>query len=1027
MSPEPQQPPLAPKAELRRRLTVLFTDLSDSTHLSGAMDAETYAEMLDDVRRAFTEAVTAHGGTINQFQGDGLQALFGYPLASEHASRHAVEAALEVHAGVLALRPAYAQAGGARLSVHSGIHAGLMLARQGDDLAGRIELFGPAVGLAKHLSDEASHDEILASEEALGPGRHFFETVEKAPLRLKGSEQPFRVHRILARSALRTRFEAHTERGLRPFIGRRAELKWLKAALDDASQGRPRFVALSAESGVGKTRLAEEFLQRAEAAGCTVLRGYCESGLGAQPLQPLVQMVRSLFDLPEGDAAAARQVQLGLEQLDPALQRHGADLLHALSLTPEGPAAAPGAVRRQRPEHTLQALVALFSALARRAPLVLCIDDWHWADGATRQVVHALREAAQAPLMVLATTWPAEAGEAPLGAAEILALGPLSDDEADASIAGLLPAADPFLASEIRRYAGGNPLFIEELCHSAAYAVAPAALGAAPGSAAWLQTLIEARVARLPPEQGRLLSAAAVIGNVVPAWLLAELSGCGPGHPEVLALATQDLVFPGERPGTLRFKHGITRDVVYAGVGLHQRRAMHQRIAELLQARTQPSAEAEICEALAEHHAGAADYAQAARFAEIAGDKAMAASSIDRAKAQYRAALQMLDRLPAGAERYQAWRSVLRRLGLASVFDPARAELALFHRGVELAREHQDAAGLAFAEYWLAYLNYALGESRTAVRHCERALQAATPLGDEGLTAQVRATLGQALAAASDYPTALVLLDDNARRVRERRPGKRLEPGVAYALACKASVLGDQGRFSEAHACFDEALASLPGAGHEVEGSVLCWRSGVNLWQGRWEAAREDAQAARRIAHQVRSLYLFATSQGLGAYAAWQLEAGAQPLRDMADAVGWLQGRDKNLFVSLQHGWLADALATAGQAQPARQHAARALNRLRQRDCIGAAMASRAMARLAAAEGHTAAAQRHLARAARVAAMRGSAHEAACNALCEAQVALQLGRPGDAAAALERACQGFEALQMAGHQGAAESLRHLLA
>ncbi len=979
MTEELDRRPQRLESEPRRHLAILFTDLSDSTRLSGSMEAETYAELQDDVRLAFRDVVAKYRGTINQFQGDGLQALFGNPQATEHDGRRATEVALEVHERVRALRAKYAPHGVPDLAVHSGIHAGLILARQGDEMAGRFEIFGPAPGIAKHLSDIAERDEILVSEETLGPGSHFFHTSERRLVSLKGREKPLAIHRILARTSLRTRFEAHAQRGLVPFIGRSAELRWLEEALERVGAQQPRFVAISAPAGVGKTRLAEEFLRRAAASNCTVSRGYCDSDLSAEPLQPFLQMLRSRFG------------------------------------------------RRDAPEQTVAAVRDVFATAALTQPQVLFIDDWQWADDATRQVVYAIRDLPKLPILLVAATRPLELGDAQLTAADLLELAPFTDAEADATIGQLLPSADPFVTNEIRRYAGGNPLFIEELCHSVAGAGPSAGLDPVRGGSAWLETLIESRIARLPVEQGEILSAAAVIGNVVPTWLLESLTGCNGHHPLVQGLAVHDLLFPGESGATLRFKHGITRDVVYGAIGLQKRRAMHRDIAGLIRGRAEPGGEAEACEALACHYAGAAEFAEAARYADMAGDKAMAASSIDGAKTQYRAALHMLDRLPPAPEHYKAWRSIVRRLGLATVFDPSRGEVEVFALAVARARDHHDAAGLAYAEYWLAYVNYALGESRAAVEHCELALQSATAVGDERLIAQVRTTLGQALAAAGDYPGALNLLGDAATASRDRPTGARHSSSIAYSLACKASVLGDLGRFAQAHPCFEEALDALPWRGHEVEGSVLCWRSGVNLWQGRWQAAREDALAAHRIAARVKSLYLFATSRGLGAYAEWKLEPGRpQSLRDMADAASWLESRDKNLFVSLSYGWLAEAMGAEGRRAEARGYAACALRRSRKRDWIGAAMASRAMARLAAADRDWNAADRHLGMAEKVARTRDSAHEQACNELCRAEIAHARGSRLIALACVERAMEAFESMRMQWHLAQALRLRDAL-
>jgi class 3 adenylate cyclase/tetratricopeptide (TPR) repeat protein len=974
----------------RRRLTILFTDLSDSTRLSGQLEAEDYADMLDDLRQAFEEIVDGLGGLVNQVQGDGLQALFGYPHPSETDGRRAAEAALAVHDHVRQLALKYAAKGAASLSVHSGIHAGLMLARHGSRVAGRVELFGPAPGVAKHLSDEAVADEVLISEETLGPDQPFFATSSRRSMLLKGRESPLAVRQLLGRSGLRTRFEAHARRGFLPFLGRDSELMQLEAALEAVRHGFPVCVSLQAAAGVGKTRLAEEFLAWAAARGHCVQRGWCESNLSAEPLQPLLQMLRNQFRLPTGAQTAARLLDAALIQLDPELASCRKELLHALSIVPD--AAQAALTDPPRPERTLLALVQVFAALSRSAPLLLFIDDWHWADSGTRLVVRSLLEREDLPLMILLANRPSDDSASAAEERQVIRLSPLDDIQSEAVIDALLPGADPFVTKAIRRHAGGNPLFLEELCHCVQGCGPRWSLAEEQGSSAWLETLIESRIARLPAEQSRVISVAAAVGNVVPLWLLQQLTGLDERQLQLPELAHQDLLFRVEAGDTVRFKHGITRKVVYGTLGLHLRQSLHARIASLIHDRLEPGAEVEACEALAYHHAGAANHADAARFAEMAGDKAMAASSIDRAKTQYRAALEMIDRLPKSRHHYQAWRSIVRRLGMACVFDPSRDTLPIFERAVHLASSYEDAPGLAYAQYWLAYVCYALGDAHAAVDHCHRALSIATQVDDARLAEQARATLGQALAAAADYPQALGLLEAASQTQRSRGTPSRPTPGAAYSLACKASVLGDLGRFEEARTCFDMALLALPGAGHEVEGSVLCWRSGVSLWRGDWAAARNDALGAERIAERVRSLYLLGMSRGLGAYANWKLGGGTASLQALRDAAQWLRTHDKNLFLSLLHGWLADALMDADQTVEARQHAAQALRRTRRRDWIGSAMASRAMARLAAIQGNAELASRRLAMADRVAELRNSDHERAQNTWCRAEVARRLGQ-----------------------------------
>lgn len=986
----------------RRHVVILFTDLSESTRLSGAMEAETYANMLDDVRSAFRAAVQARGGVVNQFQGDGLQALFGHVEPNEDDGRRAAEAALEVHERVRALRGRYAADGARALSVHSGIHAGQALARQGDDIAGRIELFGPAPGIAKHLSDIAEADEILASDETLGPASHMFTCEAARHVQLKGRGEPLFVRRIVARSALRTRFEAHTQRGLVAFVGRAAELARLQAQFEQALAGRAGLAVVRAPAGLGKTRLVEEFLRSAAARGCAVMRGDCDAELSAQPLQPFLQMLRARLGVaPDATAAAVAQaVQAQWVARSPELAGCEADLVRALSPQASDSTAAPhpGALR------------AVIESQVRRGPLALFIDDWQWADRATRELLRQLREL-DGPLLLLLTTRPggvqgterpahpgsagdsAPPDEFDMGGAEVAAqvieLAPLADDEATATIAELLPGSDPFIGAQIIRRAGGNPLFLEELCHFVASAGAPAMLLPPQGGPAWLERLIAARVARLPAGPRRVVDAAAVIGGLVPAWLLEQLTGCPAGHPDVTALAGQDLLFPAPEPGWLRFKHGITRDVVYGGIGLQARQAAHRRAAMLLA--TDAGAEAAACEALAYHHHGAGNHEPAARYSVMAGDKAMAASSIDRARTQYRAALDLMDRLPPSAASYQAWRSVVRRLGMASVFDPARADLPVFERAVALAQAHADTAGLAFANYWRTYVHYALGDIGLAVTHAAAALAAAQAAGEARLVSQVQALQGQALAAAGQAGRALAVLDGALESIgmRQRAEG-RPTPALAYMVACRASVLGDRGQFEASLAEFARALALLPGPGHEVEGSVLCLRGNVLLWQGRWDEAAADAATATRVAEKVQSLYLLAMGRALGAWADWKRSGQVHALHALAEATAWLIGRDKRLFVSLNHGRLAEALASVGQWPQARVHAAAALRRHRHRDPFGAPAALRAMARAAAAEGRRGVALRRLALAERLSEPRDSAHERAANVRCRAELGLEL-------------------------------------
>lgn len=981
-------------APQRRHLTILFADLSGSTGLAATMEAEHYASMLERLRRLYQEVIARHGGHVVRLQGDGMLAIFGQPQAREDDGRRACEAALELHATVRALtalpdEPPW----GAPLALHSGIHAGLVLVESGDEMRGRFELLGNIPNIAARLSSEAGADEILVSAETLGLQSQFFETGAPRQLRLKGVTAPLAVHALSGRSAITRRYEASQRRGLTAFVGRAHELALLTAQLDDALAGRPRWAQVRAAAGVGKTRLIEQFLDGAAARVPLILRGYCESPPGAEPLQPFLQMLDSC-PAAVTEAAAAR-------------------------------ATAPDA----RP----QALLELLLRHARRGPLLLAVDDLQWADDASVQLLHRLRAQAEAEglALLLVTALRPPGGDAlPVSGAAGLAgvagghtlqlqLQPFSEVEARAVILALLPGTDPFVVAEIELHAGGNPLFIEELCHAAR----PKRQLEAPPAGAWLGALVESRQARLPLALASVLRWAAVIGNVVPIRLLEELGGLATGArglEMLLALAEQDFLFPAERPGELRFKHGLTREIVYAAIGLHERRHMHGRVAAALRAHSASLGMALPHELLVYHDGAAGDWASAADHAEQAGDQALAASALDRAKQQYRAALAALEHLPVTAALQRRSVLIAQRFGMACVVDATPADLEPLERAAQRAEADGDAALIARAQYWLGHIGCTLGRTRDGLAHCRRGLAAAGRCGDGALVAQLHGTLGQLHAAAADYDAALPLLDD-AIAVVHRSPD-RAPAGLAWLLTGRARVLGDRGEFAAAHRMLDQALALVAGSDQAVEASVEAWRAVVLLWQGRWAEAQQAAAEAQRIGAQVRSLATFALGQAAWAYGAWTERRAPTALAALQDATAWLAPRGGGPSGSLCHGWLAELLVDDGQQVPARHHVAAALQRARGRDWLGAAMAARAAARLTARDADGAArAARWLALARRAARRRGAVHELAVTELCAAEVARAQGRPhAELLAAAEHA---LAMLGMGGHLLLARRLR----
>ena len=266
------------------------------------------------------------------------------------------------------------------------------------------------------------------------------------------------------------------------------------------------------------------------------------------------------------------------------------------------------------------------------------------------------------------------------------------------------------------------------------------------------------------------------------------------------------------------------------------------------------------------------------------------------------------------------------------------------------------------------------------------------------------------------------LLDEAilVQREQARRPG-RLAVGLAYSLACRAQVLGDQGRFADAQVEFDEAMSLIGGSNHAVEASVQGWRAAVYLWQGRWAEAQVAAAEAHRIGGLVRSLFTFSMGHAAGAYGAWMAQLDPEALLKLQDATAWLAPRGGGLFSSLNHGWLAEVLEAHERPMAARRHVAQALRRGRRHDdWFGVAMACRAAARLALPHEASISA-RYLALARAAAQRRGAEHDLAITDLCEAEIAIARGQA--AARWLDAAERRFEQLRMVWHLAKARELR----
>ena len=966
---------------------------------------------------------------MNQYYGDGILAVFGFPTAREDDAKRAIEAALELRAAAGNMNP-IAETTGFELRMHIGVHSGLVFVRDGDALHGKYDLTGDAVNTAARLCSAAGRDEILVSETALRGNEAFFAGDTQVVLSLKGKRTPVIAFKVTARSSVQSRFEARTRRGLTEFIARDAELAELETLLDDGSLGQVKITVIAGPGGIGKSRLLEEFRALAAKRDVRLLFGCCAGAGEMIPLEPFIHALRQWFGIQTATCVdeAVQAVESHLHLLGEEAENHCATLLQLLSLPVSPASKVRAAAVRTTVEEVLSGLI---SKLAVRSPLFLVLDDWQWADDTSRKVLNNLRRLADMPMGIVLAMRDPELTDPALQGARVLRLTPFSEEQTAVMIRALRPEdLELRAAPAIHRRSGGNPLFVEELCRSLPKNAQGEHVLEQSGAPSTLQGVIQARIGALPLAQAELLRVAAVIGPEFALSLLSQVAEVEDLAGTLTALVREDVVYATERDGSFRFKHGIMRDVIYETVRIAERRRIHHAIARAIERSVVSEGLADQSEALAYHYAGAGDHENAASYADLAGNKALAASALDRARFQYEAALAALDRLSPGKERLERWVAISIKWAGACLYNAAPYQLPLLERASRYASELGNEAAHVEIEYLLGWIQYGLGEYDQATEHCRRAL-ASNVTKEEWFVAQLYANLGQCHAVSGQYADALVALTrsiDMRRNNPRYAPGQPVSQGFAYSLASRALVSAGIGDFSAADADIEHALTIVHNSKHPVEGSVLALEAMVESYRGRWERCAEVAAASCTVAERVYSAYVFSISSALGAYANFMRTHSAESLLGLRNAIQWLERHDFGLKISLTYGLMAEASVAAGDLDSANDYARRALERAARSDPLGEIMAHRALARRAALRGATAAAEVELClqNAFVAAEKRGSRRDSALTRLLQSELCLRAGDHATSRTAASDALSEFEAMGMSWYAEKASRLLELL-
>ena len=563
--------PISAAAGERRQVTVLFADIADFTSISARLGAEATHDVLNRYFELADRIVEEFGGSIDKHIGDNVMAVFGAPVAHDNDPERAVRAALAIHEAAAGIE----LEAGVVLRLHIGIASGQVVASStGSESHREYTVTGDSVNLAARLEGLAKPGQTLASETVQQRTSGLFAATQLGRQHLKGIEQPVAVWRIEGN------VEAIDHGRGTIFVGRRSELSQCSALIEQAAAtGEGQTILLRGAAGIGKTRLAEEALNTAQTANFALHRCLILDFGSRKEQDAIHALVRSLLGLP-GSSSEAQRLQACDDAFDSgAFSEADRVFLNDLADLPQPEnlrhlfEAMDAATRRSGRRKLIAGLAAWAS---KTQPQIILIEDLHWADAQTLDVLASIMAVArECPVVLVATTrpegdplegpWRSLAQEQPVS---IINLGVLRASEAQEMAAGFVDANQERLAKCLER-AGGNPLFLEQLLQNAT----ESASDAVPGS---IQSLVLARMDRLDPMDSQAIQAASVFGQRFALTALRNLLA-SPNYDCAQLLNHQMIRTEGD---DFLFAHALIRDGVYGSILTAERNQLHLKAAD---------------------------------------------------------------------------------------------------------------------------------------------------------------------------------------------------------------------------------------------------------------------------------------------------------------------------------------------------------------------------------------------------------------------------------------------------------------
>ncbi len=940
----------------RRRVTVLFAHLSGFSALEERLESVELGSLVGDALHELAEAVYQYEGYIDKFVGDTVMAVFGAPIAHEDDAERALRVALAMRERIEELNRRWSTRLEQPLALHIGINTGEVIANNvGADLRMAYTGAGDTVSTAASLRDAARSGQILVSQDTWRLTHASFDFTALEPLVLKGRREPLPLQELVHARLLPAKTRGLHE--LAPaFVGRQDELSALLEASRRLDEGQGSILSLVGEAGIGKSRLLNEWrLKLGESVRW--LEGRCFPHTSSVSFSPFLDMLRRKADIKAEHSEQESRAQLyeTLENVFPGDAEAQAIFTHLLGFHPSRQeeamlATLPAQSLRQK----LFTLVERYYVrLAQRRPTVLVIEDLHWADTSSLELLeHLLAVTARTRLIVVCTLRPLVEGAAAQLLSHLSArhseryvhrtLGPLSAAHSAEMLEQLLslPTLPEALRTLISGRAEGNPFFVEELLRSliergalvrgdGGWAVTP--LLQTLKVPATLQGVLMARLDRLPVETKWLAQQASIIGRVFTYRVLMHLARHTDGVDADLGhLEREDIIRERARTPDLEymFKHALTQDMAYQSLLASRRRELHRQVGEALESLFLDKV-GELRSVIGGHYLRGGAWQQAVNHLVAAGDAAARLYAHAEAREHYNKALEALSHLPDTlTHQRQRVDLTIKLVSVSFVAEhPERNRQRMLEAekvmwSLRATGEAADQERLARVHYWLGRLLVYQGSYDEAMGYFQRVLLECQGTQDEALLAIPSFMMGRVLLMQGHFGQAERLLAQAVAPLE--RSGEWVN--WTWTLGFRSFALTAIGQYQAGLAEHARAQKRAQEA-NDLTGLVFCHLTRANIYMFVRDLPRmlEASNAAMAAAEQSGDRVLMYLAVGLQAWARIRLglyeeaQASLARRRSLTQGVGerllcrdWFATSDAEL--ALRMGRLPEALELAHQA-----------------------------------------------------------------------------------------------------------------